>query len=364
MSGIVPSYILKLDRAQEHLDVFKSEIQTFVDSHPYTVTKRQEGKKEVWRLHFTSQLPAHISLVGADFVHNVRSALDHLTAALVPASRRDSTYFPILWTGVWDPIIKGEDKQTSDDRAKWNTIVKKMKPEAVEILKSLQPYDGYTPVSEQTHLLDSLNRLWNTDKHSQLPLLVEALSNCAITWTKSDGSVETFDRGRIGLSTGRRSQGGVCRDRSGTREPCGPCGGRRRSAGDRGHRKRDPEVSRSRHACAGAACGGCARGHRAVEHGLRGGDDPRDHPVPKRSSAVGGGVPRPCAACVDVSGSRGTVGVRECPGRRGAGERDSPCVLNDSRDGTGGGGGFHGGRPLRTFSAWTIECSSFGAMRR
>ena len=200
MTDIVPSYILKLDRAQEHLHVFKSEIQAFVTSHPYAVAKRREGKEEVWRLRFTSQIPAHISLVGADFVHNVRSALDHLTAALVPASRRDSTYFPIFWEGVWGPAVEGEKKQVSDDRAKWNTITKKMKPEAVEILKTFQPYAGYTPVSEQTHLLDSLNRLWNTDKHSQLPFLVEALSNCAITWTKADGSIETFyDREPGGL---------------------------------------------------------------------------------------------------------------------------------------------------------------------
>jgi hypothetical protein len=191
MSDVVPSYILKLDRAQEHLDVLKREIQTFVESHPYTVTKRREGKKDVWRLNFTPQLPPHVALVGADFVHNVRSALDHLAAALVPAARRDSTYFPILWERVWDPPVEEENKQAADDRAKWTTIVTKMKPGAVEVLKRLQPYAGYTPVSEYTHLLDSLNRLWNTDKHSRLPFMTEGLGNSTMIWTMADGTTQS-----------------------------------------------------------------------------------------------------------------------------------------------------------------------------
>lgn len=191
MSDLVPSYILKLNWAQKHLDALKCEIEAFVNTHPYTVTKRREGKKDVWRLTFTSVLPSDISLIGSDFVHNVRSGLDHLTAALVPSARRDKTSFPIFWTGVWEPPEEGDDEQTLKDRARWETIVKKMRPEAVAILKALQPYRGYTPQSEHTHLLSSLNRLWNTDKHTQFPFVVSGLSHSTITFTLADGTVRT-----------------------------------------------------------------------------------------------------------------------------------------------------------------------------
>jgi len=200
MSDMVPSYILKLDRAQEHLEILKGQIETFSDSHPYTVAKRREGKKEVWRLHFTSGPPTSVLLVGADFIHNVRSGLDHLAVALVPSSRRRKTSFPIFWGGVWEPPQKGEDEQTLKDRARWETIVEKMKPEAVAILKTLQPYRGYTPQSEETHLLYSLNRLWNTDKHTRLPFVVHALSNSTIRFTLNDGTTHTLvDREPGGL---------------------------------------------------------------------------------------------------------------------------------------------------------------------
>lgn len=187
-----PSYFLKLDRAQVHLDVLRLEIEAFADSHPYTVTKRREGKKEVWRLEFTSDPSPEISLVGADFVHNVRSALDHMTAALVPSSRKNSTRFPILWEGVWEPPVEGEPKAASCDRKKWESIVKKMKPEAVAILKELQPYAGYESADHHVHLLSSLNRLWNTDKHTRLPVIIGGLVNSKVTFALADGTVRTF----------------------------------------------------------------------------------------------------------------------------------------------------------------------------
>ena len=192
MSDLDPSYLLKLDWAQKHLDHLNAEIEAFSSSHPYTVAKRREGKTEVWRLTFTPALSTDVSLIGADFVHNVRSALDHLTAALVPASRRDKTYFPIFWEGVWDPPEEGDDAQALIDRSRWETIVKKMKPEAVAVLQGLQPYRGYTPQSEKTHLLSSLNRLWNADKHTRLPYVATGLSHATITFTLADGSAHVM----------------------------------------------------------------------------------------------------------------------------------------------------------------------------
>lgn len=207
MGDLVPSYILKLDRAREHLDALKAEIAAFDDSHPYTVTKHREGSEEVWLLQFTSPLPPHVSLVGADFVHNVRSGLDHLAAALVPASRRDSTSFPIFWEGVWEPPAEGDGEQALKDRARWNTIVKRMKPEAVTILKELQPTAGYA-VDQHVHLLSSLNRFWNGDKHTRLPFVVAGLRDATVTFTRADGTVRQFvDADPRGLGDNARLRG-------------------------------------------------------------------------------------------------------------------------------------------------------------
>jgi hypothetical protein len=46
MYDLVPSYLLKIDRAVEHLKEFKRIYAEYVKSEPYTVVSGREGKKE------------------------------------------------------------------------------------------------------------------------------------------------------------------------------------------------------------------------------------------------------------------------------------------------------------------------------
>ena len=54
MTEVVPSWILKGGRAEKHLHDLKLLIAAWGDPHPYEVAIRSEGKKDVYRLHFTS----------------------------------------------------------------------------------------------------------------------------------------------------------------------------------------------------------------------------------------------------------------------------------------------------------------------
>jgi hypothetical protein len=189
MVEIAPSYLLKMDRAEEHLDVLGGEVRAFSESHPYAVRKRVEDKKDVWRLCFTATPNPRIGIIGADFLYNVRSGLDHLAAALVPAANRRSVMFPIFWHGVWEDPVEGESEEKRKARQRWNTVTREMKPGAIAVLKELQPYLGYTDRDPRAHLLSSLNRLSNKDRHSGLPVMAVGLGGSTMAWTMPDGSV-------------------------------------------------------------------------------------------------------------------------------------------------------------------------------
>lgn len=182
------SYDLKLDRAETHLVELNGLIDGYVSKHPYEVASRVEGKKKriVHRLHFTEQPDPELGVVTGDFVYNVRSALDHMMAALVPSARRSAVYFPIYWQGVWDDPKPGEHSQRVKDRARWNSDTLKVDPAALAILKANQPLDdGRQP--PETHGLLILNRIATKDRHTRLPIV---------------GHSVTVERGRGQLADG------------------------------------------------------------------------------------------------------------------------------------------------------------------
>jgi hypothetical protein len=194
MADIIPSYLAKLARAEKHLADLKDAIDVYggvgTSSHPYTLRKRVEGydKREVYRLHFTrSPANTEIPLIAADAIYNMRSSLEHLIAALAPASGRDKLTFPIFWRGVWEPDIEGEDMRRRKARHVWRAIDKALAPEAVAALKLLQPPDDAGP-GEKDHDLRILNRLSNTDRHAKLPVAAGGVLTLNTLWRLRDGS--------------------------------------------------------------------------------------------------------------------------------------------------------------------------------
>ena len=182
MAELVPSYILKADRAEKHLHDLKVTIAQWADTHPYAVSLSADGKRDSCHLRFTSSPPLELGTMAADFVYNLRSGLDHLMAALVPSAQRRSVYFPIYFEGVWDDPPEGEDEQRTKDRGRWRSDTAKVRPEAIAILKSLQPPKGAPRPGKGVHALLLLNRISNTDRHQRLPVLFTALKGFRLLW--------------------------------------------------------------------------------------------------------------------------------------------------------------------------------------
>ncbi len=194
MADIIPSYLAKLTRAEKHLIDLKDEIDKYggtnAASHPYTLRKRIEGhnQREVHRLQFTrSAANTDIPLIAADAIYNMRSSLEHLMAALGPSKGRDRRTFPIYFRGVWEPDVEGEDQRRRKARHVWRAIEKALPPEAVAVLKLLQPPDDAGP-GEEDHGLRILNHLSNTDRHAKLPVAAGGVLTLNTLWRLPDGS--------------------------------------------------------------------------------------------------------------------------------------------------------------------------------
>jgi hypothetical protein len=189
VSAVVPSYLAKISRAEKHLVELHEAIDEYAASRPYAVRKWVEGKKKkpVWRLAFT-QTPANtdIPIIAADVIYNLRSALDHLMSCLVANKDRSSVIFPIMFAGVWKPHTAGDDAQRAKLRARWNSDTKSVKPEALAILKALQPPND-TGDGTEANRLRALNSFSNRDRHERLPIIATGLDQPILTGTRGNG---------------------------------------------------------------------------------------------------------------------------------------------------------------------------------
>ena len=94
------SYRTKLDRAVEHVDALDHNIGAWLGSHPYglTIEHDLEQSEGVLRIRDIQDPPQRISVGIGDYLHAIRSALDHLAYDLA-----------VAFTG--DPL-SGEGRQT------------------------------------------------------------------------------------------------------------------------------------------------------------------------------------------------------------------------------------------------------------
>jgi len=192
------SWRLKVDRAEVHIKEVEGYIDAFAKKHPYEafLAPRLKKKPHIWHHHLriTEQPDEMIAVVIGEILYDYRSALDHLACALNPRSRRGSAYFPIETKPIWDNnpdgswVLVGEAHDKARDS--FGTAVKGMKPEAVTLIKSVQPYqlrDGDEPA-----VLDLLNRLENRDKHQELVTVSSWVSDITAHMVGSWGDNEIF----------------------------------------------------------------------------------------------------------------------------------------------------------------------------
>lgn len=151
----VPSHVLKLRRAHDHLDVLKDAIQQFVDSKPYTfrIDPHPKPPDYVIRAHINQAPPDDFGLAIGDFAHNARSALDVLVyrlSRLPESAKRERRHLAF-------PIFANPE----DFHEKKARLLNGIDACHVSFIEAAQPYNG----SRRDDPLAILREINNRDKH-------------------------------------------------------------------------------------------------------------------------------------------------------------------------------------------------------
>jgi len=155
---------VKIDRAKTHLYDFEAHIRPIQAAcREAIVRERDEQRSEyVFRLDHVPAVPAVLSAIIGDAIHNLRVSLDHLAWQLVIAkggTPSDATTFPIL-------EVAPTPNRWGHTRPQINPGVPK---ELRKILDEVQPYKRAKPAH---HELAILHRLDISDKHHELLITV------------------------------------------------------------------------------------------------------------------------------------------------------------------------------------------------
>lgn len=169
---------LKMRRAQEHFHALSNTINEFTGGNPYEIVNDFKPEINYYALRFKVRewpSPTWSPIIG-DMVHNMRSALDHLTWQLVLRnSRKPSTgnLFPIFTKDPLDPTAYVTEGEYKTAHKRWKDRIRGMHPHDVDILKLLQPYQRGEDAKSDS--LARLNELSNRDKHREFHFAAQSL---------------------------------------------------------------------------------------------------------------------------------------------------------------------------------------------
>jgi hypothetical protein len=176
----------KLIRADEHLRAIERVTAEYIVTEEFGISTRWEehipeksGRSgTTWRADLKPAPPLRIAVLCGDFVHNLRSSLDHLARALVLENGGTPNDDP--GDGPVTQFLVLEDRLTKNGTVRPLQIVGGTSPSAEFFLETVQPYRR---VDDPTlHPLWILNRLWNVDKHRTLNVVGVNLGNITITF--------------------------------------------------------------------------------------------------------------------------------------------------------------------------------------
>lgn len=187
MGTSTESWRLKLARAQVHLDELSELLLPYRETDEYRMTETTEQKGILAYRAWSQVVPNPLlAVVLGDVLFNVRSALDHLAVALVPAKREYRASFPIL---IIDPeLVHSNDvKGDADRRQIWEKATAGMSSAAVAIIRRNQPFSippalelSYVTLVPDDAVLYLLSRFQNADKHRRLITTAQSLVPTAI----------------------------------------------------------------------------------------------------------------------------------------------------------------------------------------
>lgn len=165
MQAPLPSSIQKLLRAKRLHEELEGLYYTYLQSKPYDLAATADPSVPGYRVTTNhAPPPMELALIFGDFVHNLRSALDHHARALViggggiPNDGPGGTMFPVVEKKTQQPLAL---KATTGGAL----------PSDLILIESVQPYNSTTP---KQHPLSRLSLLDNIDKHRHINVIVIA----------------------------------------------------------------------------------------------------------------------------------------------------------------------------------------------
>lgn len=190
---------LKLSRAREHMETFKAELTTYVGSDPMYLLPQphDDPLRKPFNIGLREPPPPRLSVLYGDFVHNLRSTLDHLVMALAidnGADPFDSTIqFPICdqpdrFFGVLDKKTGKWPRKPIRGTGRYQIRALRSAPQA--FIEGLQPYRR----PSDAWILEEIQNLDNIDKHRNI---IDTNIEASALFGHPDVSIEWATRLRL-----------------------------------------------------------------------------------------------------------------------------------------------------------------------
>lgn len=181
----------KIDRAYEHLNTLKSEVEDFSHRYPYGFRHyvQDQGRHHVGRLDIYRDPPLRFGILIGDSAHNFRSALDHFVAALAKAL--DPLAFRKHEADLAYPICTVEEA--------WKAAIERHRLEGIpgpirESIQRQEPYKTHNPPDAAP--LAMVRWLDERDKHR----LIHAVSSYMVPTTLTFSPTLNPERSRLRIT--------------------------------------------------------------------------------------------------------------------------------------------------------------------
>lgn len=159
----------------------RDAIRAYANGEPYAISRIREPKSKgsVWQygLTFDPPDPMIVMMLG-DFVHNLRSALDHVAVACSAQKYRKAASFPIAAKDPFALDAAGEFvDRDGDARKSYLLAIRGMNFTVRAMVAEVQPY-GRSPESDVFRILSVLD---NADKHREMIAIGSGLRGATLS---------------------------------------------------------------------------------------------------------------------------------------------------------------------------------------
>lgn len=186
MAHTPDSWWLKFKRAQQHMREIDRCLRQYSRRHPYRlVAMPQKSTNPTLRRYVLEMDSPHpmIQIALGDFIHNLRSALDHMVVACSEGKHRKSSSFQILYEDIFERDGNGNFVHPDKSRREgFRSALAGLKnrPQPLAMIMAAQPFQSPDP---HGHIFGILSRLENADKHRQMIVVAAGLRGATITVT-------------------------------------------------------------------------------------------------------------------------------------------------------------------------------------